>query len=331
MCPKTIYLCLLPLLQEDIKHLGSRVFKSTLYLTEMAYKNIVLVGAGNIGRIILRGLEDSSQFNITVLSRKESSAVFPDSVNVWKTDYSKSDLEAAFTGQDVVISALGALGFTEQRKLVDAAVQSGVKRFLPSEFSCNSQNGAVIELLPLFQQKADIIQYLKSKESTGLTWTSLVTSLLFDWGLENGFLGYDISSWTATIWDDGNKKFTLTNEGHLSKVVVSVLQRPNETKNQILYIASVETSQNEILNAFETVTGCKWSIIRTTTEEQVTEARMKLSKGDFDGALTLVRATSYSNLPGLKSNYAKGFKVANDILGLEWANVEDTVRTVVSK
>lgn len=150
-------------------------------------------------------------------------------------------------------------------------------------------------------------------------------------GLENGFLGYDISSRTATIWDDGNKKFTLTNEGHLSKAVVSVLQRPNETKNQILYIASVETSQNEILNAFETVTGFKWSIIRTTTEEQVTEARMKLSKGDFDGALTLVRATSYSNLPGLKSNYAKGFKVANDILGLEWANVEDTVRTVVSK
>lgn len=44
MCPKTIYLCLLPLLQEDIKHLGSRVFKSTLYLTEMAYKNVVLVG-----------------------------------------------------------------------------------------------------------------------------------------------------------------------------------------------------------------------------------------------------------------------------------------------
>ncbi|PKX88880.1 aromatic alcohol reductase [Aspergillus novofumigatus IBT 16806] len=288
----------------------------------MAYKNVVLVGAGSIGRIILRGLVDSSQFNITP-------AVFPDSVNVWKTDYSKSDLEAAFNGQDVVISALGALGFAEQRKLVDAAVQSGVKRLLPSEFSCNSQDEAVVELLPLFQQKADIIQYLKSKESTGLTWTGVVSSLLFDWVCR--FLGYDSTSRTATIWDDGNKKFTLTNQGYLSKAIVSVLQRPNETKNQILYIASVETSQNEILNALENVTGCKWSIIQTTTEEQVTEARMKLSKGDFDGALTLVRATSYGKLPGLKSNYAKDFKVANDILGFEWADVEDTVRTVVSK
>lgn len=71
---------------------------------------------------------------------------------------------------------------------MDAAVQSGVKRFLPSEFSCNSQDGAVIELLPLFQQKADVIQYLKSKESTGLTWTSLVTSLLFDWVCPIGWI-----------------------------------------------------------------------------------------------------------------------------------------------
>jgi hypothetical protein len=291
---------------------------------------------------------DSSQFNITVLSRKESSAVFPESVKVWKTDYSKSDLEAAFNGQHVVISALGALGFAEQQKLVDAAVQSGVKRFLPSEFSCNSQDEAVVELLPVFQQKADIIQYLKSKETSGLTWTGVVSSLLFDWvshrltfmlqtlisvqqGLENGFLGYNTTSRTATIWDDGNKKFTFTNQGHLSKAIVSVLQHPNETMNQILYIASVETSQNGILNALENVTGCKWSTIQTTTDEQVTEARMKLSKGDFDGALTLVRATSYGKLPGLKSNYAKEFKLANDILGLEWANVEDTVRMVVLK
>lgn len=43
-CAPRLYICLLPLLQEDIKHLGSRVFKSTLYLTEMAYKNVVLVG-----------------------------------------------------------------------------------------------------------------------------------------------------------------------------------------------------------------------------------------------------------------------------------------------
>ena len=80
-----------------------------------------------------------------------------------------------------MISAVGATGFNEQKALVDAAIHAGVKRFIPSEFSANSQNEAVLQLLPLFGQKNDLIKYLKSKESSGLTWTGIATSGLFDW------------------------------------------------------------------------------------------------------------------------------------------------------
>lgn len=137
--------------------------------------------SGSIGKIILQGLIESSSFNITVLSRKDSEITFPAGVTVYKTDFSESDLKNAFAGQDVVISALGAAGLEHQKKIADAAIGAGVQRFLPSEFSSSSQDETVLQLLPIFGQKSTLIDYLKAKESETFSWTGVATSGLFDW------------------------------------------------------------------------------------------------------------------------------------------------------
>ncbi|KAM0257006.1 hypothetical protein ACHAQJ_004599 [Trichoderma viride] len=296
----------------------------------MSYRNVAIVGAGgNIGKIIFDALVADGSFNITVLSRIDSSAVFPSGVSVYKSDFSDADLRFAFKGQDVVISTLGATGFGEQKKLVDAAVGAGVKRFLPSEFSSNSQDTAVLQLLPLFGQKSELIEYLKAKQSTGLSWTGVASSLLFDWGLSNGFLEYDLTNKTATIWDDGDRKFTLTNEKDLGVAVTSILKKPEETANKYLFISSVETTQNEILAALEEATCAKWVTNNTTTKAQIDTTLQKLGAGDFSGAFALVRATVFSTTPGLKSNYAKDQTLSNDLLGLKPTNVTETVKRIV--
>jgi hypothetical protein len=118
-------------------------------------------------------------------------------MTVLKTDYSEEGLESAFIGKDVVISAVGASAFSDQKKFVDAAIRASVKRFIPSEFSANSQNEAVLQLLPPFEQKKELIEYLKSKETDGLTWTGIASSGLFDWvslPLRNGILGLELIS-----------------------------------------------------------------------------------------------------------------------------------------
>ncbi|KAJ6114825.1 hypothetical protein N7486_000603 [Penicillium sp. IBT 16267x] len=296
------------------------------------FKKVTIVGAsGAIGNILLDGLVASSQFDITIVSRKESKACFPQSVTVLKSDFSEVGLEAAFKNQDVVISTVGATGFSEQKKFVDAAVRAGVKRFIPSEFSANSQNDAVLQLLPLFRQKKELIEYLKTKEAEGLSWTGIATSGLFDWGLRNKFLEFDIANRTATIWDGGDKSFTLTDEKELKQSVVSVLQHPKETRNRYLHVASVETTQREILAALEKAQGAKWTIIDTTTDTQVSEGFKKLEAGDFSGAFALVRATVFGNTPGLHANYAKETELANEVLGLEMESIETTVQQVVSQ
>ncbi|KFY18450.1 hypothetical protein V493_08614 [Pseudogymnoascus sp. VKM F-4281 (FW-2241)] len=295
-------------------------------------KNIAIIGAsGSIGKIILDGLAESSKFNITVISRKESNAIFPPGVTVVKADLSVDGLTAAFKGQDAVISAVGAAGLGEQKKFVDAAIRAGVKRFIPSEFSASSQDKAVVGLLPLFGQKTELVEYLRGKESEGLTWTGIATSCLLDWGLANGFLEFDIANRTATIWDGGDKRFTLTNEKQLGQAIASVLQHLEETKNQYLYIASVETTQNEILAALEEASGEKWTVTKTTTDAQVAEAVKKLTAGDFSGAFALVRSTSFGNTQGLHANYVADETLANGMLGLGLEDVKDVVKRVVNK
>lgn len=121
----------------------------------------------------------------------------------------------------------------------------------------------------------------------------------------------------------------MTNEKDLGQSVVSVLRHPLGTSNQYFCVASVETTQNEIVAALEKVTGARWTIIETTTDEQVSAAVEKLAAGDFNGAFALVRATCFGNAPGLRANYAKEEKLANETLGLEMESVEDIVRRIV--
>lgn len=133
-----------------------------------------------MGKLILDAFVSESQFNVTVLSRSSSSATFPAGFTIRESDFSDQDLVSAFKGQDAVISVVGLGGFTDQKKFIDAAVSAGVKRFIPSEFSANTLSPAVLQLLPVFEQKKEVLEYLKTKEASGLTWTAIWTAIFGD-------------------------------------------------------------------------------------------------------------------------------------------------------
>jgi uncharacterized protein YbjT (DUF2867 family) len=110
-----------------------------------------------------------------VLSRKNSSSTFPSTVNVIRADYdSPSDLQKAFTGQDVVISLIAVTAVSDQNKFIDAAIAAGVKRFIPSEFGANTADPRARDAVPPSEAKYATVNYLKSKEKE-ISWTSFVT------------------------------------------------------------------------------------------------------------------------------------------------------------
>lgn len=84
----------------------------------------------------MKELLKSGLFEITVLTRESSSHDFPSGVKVAKVDYRNVEsLTAALKGQDALVSAVASVAASGQRVLIDAAVEAGVKRIIPSEYA----------------------------------------------------------------------------------------------------------------------------------------------------------------------------------------------------
>jgi len=293
-------------------------------------KNVILVGAsGNIGKPVLEEFISSGHYKISVLTRESSSATFPSSVHVIKTDYSAESVEKAFQGQDAVVSLVGAAALGDQQKLVDAAVKAGVKRFLPSEYGADTSNKAVQAKVPIFGAKTATVEYLRSKEKDGLSWTGLVTGPFFDWGLGTGFLGFKIKEKRAEIWDGGNVKFSSTNLPTIGKAIVSLLSTPERlsaTENKYVFVASHTVTQNEVLAAFEKASG-EWSIERVHGEKAGEKAREGFSNGDYSTIPNLIR-TAFLTSDELGNNEKKG--LSNDVLGLPKEDLGADIKRAVS-
>ena len=97
------------------------------------------------------------------------------------TDYSTKSLSEIFKGQDIVLSLVGAAALADQKKIIDAAANAGVKRFIPSEFGSDTTDPHHLEIVPFFSQKKEVVDYLRTKEREGMSWTAFVNGLFFDW------------------------------------------------------------------------------------------------------------------------------------------------------
>ncbi|KAE9994810.1 hypothetical protein EG327_000023 [Venturia inaequalis] len=293
-------------------------------------KNVVLIGAGgNLGPSILAPFLKSS-FKVTVLSRESSKSTFPPEATVVKTDYSPSSLATAFKDQDAVISIVGNEGFADQTKIIDAAVAAGVKRFIPSEFGSDTANDAVRAIVPIFNGKKQVVDYLRSKESSTFSWTAFITGPFFDWGLEVGFLGYNIANKTATIWDSGDVPFSGTNLSTIGTGLVALLSKDvDASANKYVYISSHTVSQNEILAGLEKITGEKFTVTKQDSKKVIEESHKKLGAGDYSVIPPLILAAAYG--PDALGDFTKvDGGLWNERLGLAKEDLDASLKAVVS-
>ena len=100
----------------------------------------ILQATGNLGPAILDQLLNAG-FKVTVLTRTGTNHSFPSSVHVAHVDYDSLDsLTDALQGHDAVVSTLASVAIAVQLRLVQAAAEAHVKRFIPSEFGSNTLN-----------------------------------------------------------------------------------------------------------------------------------------------------------------------------------------------
>lgn len=149
-------------------------------------RKIAIYGAGgdNIGHHILENLlSKPNQFDVSVIARSSSKTTFPAAANIIRLPESPShsDYVSALKGQDAIVSAVGYPAKLEEPRIIDAAIEAGVKRFIPSEYGINYSLPAARALNPVFGAKGEVLDYLKTKEVEGLTWTVIPTGLWLDW------------------------------------------------------------------------------------------------------------------------------------------------------
>src|ERR1700677_2297421 len=104
-------------------------------------KTVAVVGAsGNIGAPTVK-LPHEAGFEVTAITRADSSSTFPDYVKVKPVDYTSiPDLTDAFTRIDAVVASVGYFALDIQPNLIEAAAQTGVSRFIPTEFGADLLN-----------------------------------------------------------------------------------------------------------------------------------------------------------------------------------------------
>ena len=282
--------------------------------------------SGNLGVHVL-DIFLSSSYEVSVLTRKESTSTFPQGIPVFRADYSDQDqLESAMKGHQVVICMVAIFATGGQQILVDAAIAAGVELFLPSEFGPPSRNEKFAALHPALPPKVATVDYLRSKESQ-ISWSALIPGAFFDWGMKLGLFGFDLRSKTATLVDGGTAIFTASTLPTIARGILAMLEYAHATKNQYVYISSFHTSQMDILTVLEKIDGTNWTVKHVTSEELISQGHQRLSEGDEMGAIDLVGGGA---LGKSALGDSRPWGLWNEKLGIQRLDLEQYIREALS-
>ncbi|CAF1183143.1 unnamed protein product [Rotaria magnacalcarata] len=293
-------------------------------------RNVLLVGAsGNAGKNILPALLADTNFKVSVLSRANSSATFPANVNIIHVNYSdKPALVKALTDQDVVISAVGgdALLNNLDKSIIEACLQAGVKWFIPAEYGFDFNHDSASSI-PINNGRLENIKILKENQSN-LAHTFVSTGAFLDWGLDTGFLGFDIANRMVTLYDQGKHLVSGMILKNLGKTIVAILHQPQLTLNKRIYIADATFTQQDILALFEKYTNVKWAVKHATTEETLKNAEEAWANGNIlNGYIGFILGLAYSG----KGACDFEDKINNQDLGLERVSLEQAIKEAVQR
>lgn len=142
-----------------------------------------------------------------------------------------------------------------------------------------------------------------------------------------GFMGFNLKEHKATIFNHGNDTWSTSTLATIGLAVKNALLIPEKTANRYLFIDSFTVSQNQVLASLEKATGAKWETTRVDAEAEKKTGFEKMSKGDFSGAMSLIR---YINcVDGHGGNYAEYQETANELLSLPKQTLDEALAEIL--
>ena len=145
--------------------------------------------------------------------------------------------------------------------------------------------------------------------------------------MKSGFMGFDMKEHKVTMFNQGNDKWSTTKLDSIGLAVKNAMLIPEKTANKYIFVDSFTVSQSDVLASLERLTSQKWDVTQVNAEEQKKAGVEKMSKGDFSGAMSLIR---YINcVDGHGGNYAEYEESANTLLSLPSQTLDEALKEVL--
>ncbi|RSL56066.1 hypothetical protein CEP53_006910 [Fusarium sp. AF-6] len=227
------------------------------------FKNVaILGGTGSLGEVLIPALLNAN-FNVTCITRPDSSAVLPASVTKKTADYTDSEaLTKALANQDVLVEAFNPAAAIHQELIVRSALQAGVKHIITPDFSGDTSHPRIGELLifePKLRAKYEFEKIIAESEGQ-LSWTSIIVGPWFDWTIETGIFWINNEQKKIFRYGSGDQKCSMSRRALNGEALVAVLQNPKKYHNRPAYFASHTVSTNQLITIIEELGLEGWSV-----------------------------------------------------------------------
>jgi hypothetical protein len=234
-----------------------------------------------------------------------------------------------FAGHDAVIHAAGYSSLSTQPACLQAAVQAGVSRFVLNEFANSPITQAGLPELEPYRKprrKSMALAAELAHENPTFSWSAISTGNFIDDSLKRvPWVGFDIKQRKARLIDDGTEPFSAVTVRDVATAVCGILKHPEQTKNRMLHIRSVETCQVDILGAFKLEMGGQdWEVHVESSAEVYERAKHAQSVGDRKGQMGFLPVQLFAKGGG-RSIVVSREDSDNELLGL----VEKDIRVIV--
>jgi uncharacterized protein YbjT (DUF2867 family) len=294
----------------------------------MAISKVALAGKGRLGSVVLDELLKTG-FAVTVLTRSAPSlGNIPDGVQVLEVDYTSQDsLQAALKGHDAVVSTVAGVAVATQKPLIDAAIASGVKHFIPADYAMSLRNPAV-RLLPPYTDVLEIEKYLRAR-SDDISWTIVACGGFLEYVFDLPFM-IDVAHRRIDIVNGGNVPFSISDFGTVARAISGVLKQPERVVGHCVQVHGMLVTQNEVLEIAKKYSSDpgSWVVSEKDARIKFEEGLDMLKRGEF----TMTAVSTLMAGVVWDPNYQTGFQETdNEWLGVEALSKERLEETIRGK
>lgn len=262
-------------------------------------KSFLVIGTGEVGIAMLESLykykeTNAQQFSIGALVQPSKTGIgsMPDfgfaDLAIEEVDLVSESIEnlaSVFRKYETVICCSGfSIGAGMQVKITKAALEAGVRRYVPWQFGADYDKIGRGSAQPVFDEQLDVRDLLRAQNKTNwiIVSTGMITSFLFreDFGVIN------LSQKVIHALGDWQHSLTLTSCEDIGALTVEVLFHQPEILNEVVFVSGDTVTFEEIADKMESVFDVKFE--RVLWDHAYLEERLNDDPNDIFNRYRLV-------------------------------------------